>query len=71
MSLGCSVKFWRSCATAAVDHVQWEWTYDHDIYGGLRGGGPKRLPSLNEVDGEEEGSAIVWRFPERTSWLRM
>ena len=31
----------------------------------------RRLPSVNEVDvnGEEEGSEIVWRFPERTSWL--
>ena len=31
----------------------------------------RRLPSVNEVDGEEEGSEIVWRFPERTSWLRV
>jgi hypothetical protein len=26
-----------------------------------------RLPSVNEVDGKEEVSEIVWRF---TSWLR-
>ena len=25
----------------------------------------RRLPSAKEVDGEEEGSEIVWRFPER------
>ena len=25
----------------------------------------RRLPSVKEVDGEEEGSVIVWRFPER------
>ena len=31
----------------------------------------RRLPSVNEVEGEEEGSVIVWRFPERTSWLRV
>ena len=31
----------------------------------------RRLPSANEVDGEEEGSDMVWRFPERTSWLRV
>ena len=31
----------------------------------------RRLPSANEVDEEEEGSEIVWRFPERTSWLRV
>ena len=31
----------------------------------------RRLPSAKEVDGEEEGSEIVWRFPERTSWLRV
>jgi hypothetical protein len=30
----------------------------------------RRLPSVNEVDGEEEGLEIVWRFPERTLWLR-
>ena len=29
------------------------------------------LPSVNEVDGEEEGSEIVWRFPERKLWLRV
>ena len=31
----------------------------------------RRLPSVNDVDGEEEGSEMVWRFPERTSWLRV
>ena len=25
----------------------------------------RRLPSVNEVDGKEEGSEIVCRFPER------
>ena len=25
------------------------------------------LPSVNEVDGEEEGLEMVWRFPERMS----
>ena len=29
-----------------------------------------QLPSVNEVDGEEEELEIVWRFPERRSWLR-
>ena len=28
------------------------------------------LPSVNEVDGDEEGSEIVWKFPERMLWLR-
>ena len=31
----------------------------------------RRDPSVNEVDGEEEGSEMVWTFPERTSWLRV
>ena len=29
----------------------------------------RQLPSVNQVDWEEKGSVIVWRFPERTSWL--
>jgi hypothetical protein len=34
----------------------------------LRG---RRLPSVNEVDGEEEGLEMVQRFPERKSCLRV
>ena len=31
----------------------------------------RRLPSVNEVDGEEEGWAIVRKFREKTSWMRV
>ena len=29
-----------------------------------------RLPSVNEVDREEEGWAIVQKFREKTPWMR-
>ena len=31
----------------------------------------RRLPSMNEVDGEEEGCAIVRKVREKTSWMRV
>ena len=30
----------------------------------------RRLPSVNEADGEEDGWAMVRKFREKTSWMR-
>ena len=51
----------------AIAYCHSEWSKDvvmEPIFLVKRG---RRLPSVNEADGEEK---IVWRFPERTSWLR-
>ena len=31
----------------------------------------RQPPCRNEVNREDEGSEIVWWFPERTSWMRV